>query len=209
MFAKQMEVYAPLGGGTQDTGGPSETCELASSGKAASAPDPVIDLTAEELRQILSSLSWVGPGWEDSATHVYAVRRGQNRGLDRKTARVIFRGRRMQLAILLMLAFRKPSAHESMVRLKNGCADRACVNPFHFNLGTQSLEKRRLRRLEKCAVPGSSLERALLKNSWLLVGDVAQKSPPSCGDETPSFRSSPFAGEFSALTSEVENSDYE
>jgi len=209
MFANQMEVYTPLDGGTRDAGGPGGRCEPASSGKPASAPDPVIDLTAEELRQIMASISWAGPGWEDSGTHVYAVRRGQNKGLDRKTARVIFRGRRVQLSTLLMLAFRKPSAHESMVRMKNGCADRACVNPFHFNLGTQLLEKRRLRRFEQCAVPGSSLERALLKNSWLLVGDTRQTSPPSCGDETPSFRSSPFAGEFSALTSEVETSEHD
>ena len=208
MFAKQMEVYPPPEGRAGDTEGLAGQGDSALSGKSSSDPEPVIDLTAEELRQILVSISWRGPSWKDSGTHVYALRRGGQKALDRKTARVIFRGRRVQLATLLMLAFRNPGAHESMVRLKCGCADRSCVNPFHFNLGAQPQEKRRMRRFERFAVPGSPLERAFLKNSWILAGG-GRKAPPSYGDETPSFQSSPFSGEFSALTSEVETTDSE
>lgn len=194
-----MDGVADVGARVHDAGGGPVNNGAPPPKKIELMPEPVADRTEEELLKILSFVSWNGGSWMEPGTHVYPARRGQSKILDRNTARVMFRGQRVQLASLLMLTYRRADMYESLVRMRSGCADRACVNPFHVNLGSHTDEKRRVRRLQHCA---------LRRNSLLLNG-CAFRTPLACGDETPSGHSSPVPSEFSALTSEVADSEFE
>lgn len=183
----------------------SEAAVLAAAGIVL--PTPVLDMTVEEFHQIIDAVTWNRAAWTLPTTHVYAVGRARHQQPDRRRARIYFRNKRQQLAVLLMLAFRKPSLHETTVRLKRGCADRCCVNPFHFTLDAKRMEKRRKTILEG-AVPGSLVDRRLNTQSWARIGSEAMVEL-SCGDETSSHRSSPFHNAFSALASELSDEEDE
>lgn len=170
-------------------------------------PAPVTEIQTEEFRQLIDAVVWDKRSWTDPETHVYALGRDRHTKLPRKTARINFRNRRVQLSVVLMKIFRDPQIQESTVRLRNGCEDKMCVNPFHFHMDTKRMERRR-KTMKLRARPGSFLERRMNTNSWASI-QCDYMPEFSCGDETPSLRSSPSSAGFSSMASEFSDDDEE
>ncbi|MGE0525555.1 MAG: hypothetical protein AB7P49_00720 [Bdellovibrionales bacterium] len=170
-------------------------------------PTPVDEIKTEEFRQLIDAVVWDGRAWTDPATHVYALGRDGRTKLPRKSARMNFRNRRMQTSVLLMKTFRDQKIHETTIRLKNGCEDPRCVNPFHFNLNATRMARRKNTMKER-ARPGSFTERMMNTRSWDTI-ECDYTCEFSAGDETSSLRSSPSSCQFSSMESEFADDEEE